>query len=180
MLRSLARSAAGRAACVPRARAALLLRAPQHRPLSSAPPKPADDDRDAYFVLGVQKGISDDDLHAIYKSLAREWHPDRHQGDARAAAEEKFQEISEAYQVLSDPVRRKIYDDEIDAAKDAASRAKAKKRFRAATWNTEMPDMQERLRSQKKEEPTTSRGAMAFVLLFVTGNFVAMFNMLAG
>ena len=180
MLRSLARSAVGRAACVPRARAALLLRAPQHRPLSSAPPKPADDDRDAYYVLGVQKGISDDDLHAIYKSLAREWHPDRHQGDARAAAEEKFQEISEAYQVLSDPVRRKIYDDEIDAAKDAASRAKAKKRFRAATWNTEMSDMQERLRSQKKEEPTTSRGVMAFVLLFVTGNFVAMFNMLAG
>ena len=43
-----------------------------------------------------------------------------------------------------------------------------------------MPDMQERLRSQKKEEPTTSRGVMAFVLLFVTGNFVAMFNMLAG
>ena len=126
MLRSLARSAAGRAACVPRARAALLLRAPQHRPLSSAPPKQADDDRDAYYVLGVQRGISDDDLHAIYKSLAREWHPDRHQGDARAAAEEKFQEISEAYQVLSDPVRRKIYDDEIDAAKDAASRAKAK------------------------------------------------------
>jgi len=40
--------------------------------------------------------------------------------------------------------------------------------------------MQERLRSQKKEEPTTSRGVMAFVLLFVTGNFVAMFNMLAG
>ena len=77
-------------------------------------------------------------------------------------------------------MRRKIYDDEIDAAKDAASRAKAKKRFRAATWNTEMPDMQERLRSQKKEEPTTSRGVMAFVLLFVTGNFVAMFNMLAG
>ena len=71
------------------------------------------------------------------------------------------------FTLLSDPVRRKIYDDEIDAAKDAASRAKAKKRFRAATWNTEMPDMQERLRSQKKEEPTTSRGVMAFVLLFV-------------
>ena len=150
---------------MPRARAALLLRAPQHRPLSSAPPKQADDDRDAYYVLGVQRGISDDDLHAIYKSLAREWHPDRHQGDARAAAEEKFQEISEAYQTLLDPVKRS---------------AKAKNRFRAATWNTEMPDMQERLRSQKKEEPTTSRGVMAFVLLFVTGNFVAMFNMLAG
>ena len=49
------------------------------------------DARDAYEVLGVQKNVNADDLTAIYKTLAREHHPDRHQGDARAAAEARFQ-----------------------------------------------------------------------------------------
>ena len=49
------------------------------------------DARDAYEVLGVQKSVNADDLTAIYKTLAREHHPDRHQGDARAAAEARFQ-----------------------------------------------------------------------------------------
>lgn len=47
--------------------------------------------QDAYEVLGVQKNVNADDLTAIYKTLAREHHPDRHQGDARAAAEARFQ-----------------------------------------------------------------------------------------
>ena len=47
---------------------------------------------------------------------AREWHPDRHQGEAREKAEAKFQEISEAFQVLSDPIKRTMYDERLDAA----------------------------------------------------------------
>jgi len=90
-----------RPAQLPRATAARLAR---HRS-SGAAPSPAgdEDDRDAYQVLGVTRRVREGELRAAYKALAKEWHPDRHQGSGREAAERRFQEVAEAFQLLSDP-----------------------------------------------------------------------------
>ncbi|HEY7524953.1 MAG TPA: molecular chaperone DnaJ [Candidatus Limnocylindrales bacterium] len=64
-------------------------------------------ERDLYSVLGVERGASDADVKKAYRRLAQQWHPDVNQD---ATAPERFKEINEAYQVLSDPQRRQAYD----------------------------------------------------------------------
>ncbi|MDD4941448.1 MAG: molecular chaperone DnaJ [Candidatus Omnitrophica bacterium] len=66
--------------------------------------------RDYYEILGVSKSASVDDIKKTYRTLALKFHPDRVSADQKKAAEEKFKEISEAYAVLSDPEKRKMYD----------------------------------------------------------------------
>ena len=63
---------------------------------------------DFYSVLGVQRGASDDDIKKAYRKLAMQYHPDRNNGAKEA--EEKFKEITEAYDVLRDPQKRAAYD----------------------------------------------------------------------
>jgi len=64
--------------------------------------------RDYYEVLGVERSASDEDLKKAYRKLALKYHPDKNPGDK--AAEERFKEIGEAYQVLCDAERRAAYD----------------------------------------------------------------------
>jgi DnaJ-class molecular chaperone len=66
--------------------------------------------QDYYEVLGVDRDADEDAVKKAYRRLALKWHPDRHEGDGQAAAETKFKQISEAYEVLSDPQKRGKYD----------------------------------------------------------------------
>src|SRR5579863_9599039 len=86
--------------------------------------------KDYYDILGVKKSASADDIRKAFRKLARKYHPDVNPGDK--SSEEKFKSLSEANEVLSDPKKRKIYDqvgfysDNIDpATAEAYARAGA-------------------------------------------------------
>src|SRR6201996_2080317 len=84
--------------------------------------------KDYYGALGIKKTATSDEIRKAFRKLARKYHPDVNPGDKKA--EEKFKEISEANDVLSDDKKRKIYDqlgfysDSIDpAAAEAYARS---------------------------------------------------------
>src|SRR6202012_920541 len=88
---------------------------------------PSTQNKDYYGLLGVKKTATAEDIRKAFRKLARKYHPDVNPGDKKA--EEKFKEISEANDVLSDEKKRKIYDqlgfysDNIDpATAEAAAR----------------------------------------------------------
>src|SRR2546427_10927602 len=64
--------------------------------------------RDYYEVLGVCRGASQKEISSAFRKLARKFHPDVNSGDKQA--EERFKELSNAHEVLSDPEKRKFYD----------------------------------------------------------------------
>jgi len=64
--------------------------------------------RDYYEILGLSKNATDEEIKRAYRTLAVNYHPDKHQGDRNI--EERFKEISEAYEALSDPNKRAAYD----------------------------------------------------------------------
>src|SRR5215210_8245309 len=64
--------------------------------------------KDPYSTLGVGRKASDDEIKKAYRKLARQYHPDTNHGDKQA--EERFKEVQAAYSILSDPEKRKQYD----------------------------------------------------------------------
>src|SRR6202022_3091384 len=64
--------------------------------------------KDYYDVLGISRGASQKEIQSAFRKLARKLHPDVNPGDKQA--EERFKEVSQAHDVLSDPEKRKLYD----------------------------------------------------------------------
>jgi DnaJ-class molecular chaperone len=85
--------------------------------------------KDYYAVLGVAKNAQEKDIKSAYRKLARKWHPDANPNNQKEA-EEKFKEISEAYEVLGDPEKRKKYDVLGPNWQQAAQQAEQQRRYR--------------------------------------------------
>lgn len=77
--------------------------------------------RDYYEVLGIDRGASEEELKKAYRKLAVKYHPDKNPGDK--ASEERFKELGEAYEALSDPQKRAAYDQYGHAAFDPRNRS---------------------------------------------------------
>lgn len=77
--------------------------------------------RDFYAVLAVSKTATDDQIRQRFRQLARERHPDRFKGDEKQAAEVDFQELTQAFNVLSDPDRRRQHDMDLAKRQEAPS-----------------------------------------------------------
>ena len=85
--------------------------------------------KDYYAILGVPKSAAEKDIKSAYRKLARKWHPDANPKNPKEA-EEKFKEISEAYEVLGDPEKRKKYDVLGPNWQQAAHQAEQQQRYR--------------------------------------------------
>ncbi|HET9029918.1 MAG TPA: DnaJ C-terminal domain-containing protein [Candidatus Aquilonibacter sp.] len=85
--------------------------------------------KDYYAILGVPKSAAEKDIKSAYRKLARKWHPDANPDNPKEA-EEKFKEISEAYEVLGDPEKRKKYDVLGSDWQRAAQQAEQQRRYR--------------------------------------------------
>ncbi|MCS6802919.1 MAG: J domain-containing protein [Chloroflexota bacterium] len=100
--------------------------------------------RDYYAILGVPRTASEKEIKAAFRKLARKYHPDLNPGDK--SAEERFKEINEAYEVLSNPESRKKYDqyghnwkhaDQFEAARQASQQASRARSGRTAAFDFE-------------------------------------------
>jgi DnaJ-class molecular chaperone len=85
--------------------------------------------KDYYAILGVPKNAAEKEIKSAYRKLARKWHPDTNPQNQQQA-EEKFKEISEAYEVLGDPEKRKKYDMLGPNWQEAARQAEQQRRYR--------------------------------------------------
>ena len=84
--------------------------------------------KDYYEILGVSKTATDDELKKAYRKMAKKYHPDANP-DNKEAAEAKFKEVNEAYDVLSDPKKKKMYDQFGHAAFEVLSNPQKRKMY---------------------------------------------------
>lgn len=77
--------------------------------------------KDYYKILEVNKDASQEIISKVYKILAKKYHPDLQNDQNKSTSEEKFKEISEAYEILSDEEKRKEYDNQLESYKQANS-----------------------------------------------------------
>ncbi|HEV2855032.1 MAG TPA: DnaJ domain-containing protein [Thermoanaerobaculia bacterium] len=87
--------------------------------------------RDFYAVLALPRNASEDQIRQRFRELARTRHPDRFQGEEKARAEVEFQELTQAFNVLADPERRRRHDVELARPEEAASASDPRQAFRA-------------------------------------------------
>ncbi|GIM05181.1 hypothetical protein Vretimale_9625, partial [Volvox reticuliferus] len=83
----------------------------------------ASQQQDHYAILGLQRNASDHDIKKAYKRCARQHHPDKNPGPQQAEAAERFKKVTEAFDVLSDPLKRAAYDKDARSREAAAARA---------------------------------------------------------
>lgn len=92
------------------------------------------DRKDYYEILGVGRTASEEEIKQAYKKLAKLHHPDMAEPSQKKAAEERFKEINEAYQVLSNPEKRKMYDQFGHAAFQPSSAGGPFSGFQSGQW----------------------------------------------
>ena len=80
--------------------------------------------RDFYAALGVSRSVTTQEIRARFRELARDRHPDRFQGVEKLRAEREFQEVTEAFNVLADPERRRRHDMELTEGRQASDRSR--------------------------------------------------------
>ena len=123
--------------------------------------------RDYYQTLGVNKSASQDEIKKAYRKLAREYHPDVNPDDPNA--EEKFKDINEAYQVLSDEEKRQKYDRFGSQWKQYQQRGGRSEDFDWSQWSTRgQPGTQYRTVSQEEFEQMFGGGLGGFSDFFET------------
>ena len=88
--------------------------------------------KDYYEILGVSKNATDEELKKAYRKMAKKYHPDANP-DNKKEAEAKFKEVNEAYEVLSNPQKRKMYD-QFGTADPQASRIWRRRTFWWTKW----------------------------------------------
>lgn len=124
--------------------------------------------KDYYKTLGVSKNASQDEIKKAYKKLILKYHPDKNPGDKEA--ENKFKEVGEAYEVLSDPEKRKKYD----------NLGSSWNNFRQEGRSTEDFDWSDWFASQHQRRQKTTTGAGDFGDMFGGGGMSDFFEKIFG
>lgn len=121
--------------------------------------------KDLYKLLELSKEASQEDVRRAYRRLVREHHPDANPEDSRA--EERFKEIQQAYEILSDPEKRREYDRRLSTSSSESSdrpRARAGRQTGGRTTSTvDLSDLLQKLRDRLGDR-TDGRGAASFQL----------------
>ncbi len=146
--------------------------------------------RDLYKLLGVSRGASREDIRKAHRRLAREFHPDANPGDR--SAEERFKDVQQAYEVLSDPEKRQQYDAKLRASSGGGpERPRASADGRAAaregTIEVDLSDLLSKLADiagdhpgKQREGGTRPRGEEVARLVKLLGVDVSRISKLLG